>query len=254
MRATFQSITALLTLWLGLTLPGAAQDITSQFNIQSEIDRLKSSPQDTAVYHYNLGTLYYHMRQFGLSAAHLDKARHLDPWDSDIRANHALATKRSQAFSDLGPLEWLGDHPLLVQLQGISGIFGLVALLFWFKSYLRSRRLWFVIARPAGWFGILVFGSMVFFAAAGVFSNSRPHAYTLSDIGVRSGPAESFMKLKHLESGAKVRFLGRTATDSQSLNDANVSGTPGIPPETWVQVLYDKKDVGWLPVKALLRI
>jgi hypothetical protein len=132
-------------------------------DIQDEIRRLKENPQNSAAYHYDLGTLYFQARQHSLSAAHLDKAMHLDPWDADIRNNRTVAVKKASAFQNMNLLETIGDHPLLIQLQGVSGVFALVVLLFWFKAYLRSRRIWFVFARPVGWFGLFVFASMTFF-------------------------------------------------------------------------------------------
>jgi len=210
------------------------------------LEILKSQPEPTARFHYNIGTVYYHLGKLGLAVAHLEKANHIQPHDLQTQRNLKLARQNlSTALGgkvELDPssswIEQLADRVNLDEMRGVLGLLGCLLLIVWIKRYRKTRRLRSTLVQPSAICTLLfLFVSLVLYVAERS-SQATPPAIAMDGVSLRSGPGNEFLELTKIPAGIKLRVLqkGQSSTGN----------------EPWVQVRYSSEGVGWAPESSLL--
>lgn len=219
--------------------------------LDAAVQSYLAAPADTPTYYYNLGTLYLRLQNFGKAVAYLEKAQSLSPHDTDIQFNLkaaqvALGHRIGPDHLDLSSnwSETVADRVSLDEVRGAIGVFGLILVAFWTRSYRRNRRILRTLLAPSGIVGLIGFGLIV-----GLYFTERmalPSAVALEKATIRSGPGEKFTELGQLQPGVKIRLTGVEAPASAE------SGASGNSAAIWKQVRYSADGIGWTPAPSLL--
>ena len=255
----------------------AAKNLYDSQKFQDSLIALQGKPLDNANYYYNLGTSYYKLTQIGPAIAYLEKANRLRPHDSDTRYNLSIARAalgQTIGVDKLDPasngLDQLAAQLSLDEVRVLLGFFGMLVLLVWLRTYLKTRSLRKVFMTPhlraragEGQSGAS-FAPMTPLAIAGLvgllliscifglekWASTTPAAVSLHRHSVRSGPGERYSELAKLEAGTQLRIL---PTSSEASTDLSSTGqdTPGKT-ETWQQVRYSHDGIGWVKMSSLL--
>jgi tetratricopeptide (TPR) repeat protein len=241
-----------LLLLLGILLNPAAQadgfeDLRKAYDSQAyaqAIEALKSHPDGSPEYYFNLGTLYFRLNDFGSALAFLEKADRLAPAQGDIRHNLALARAaveskysagRVDAASDA--LESATDALTPGQVYAFAGVLLLVAAWILGQAMRTARTARALAKEPLAWAAA---GVMLLSAAslgAKALGDAHPAAVAVRSEVIRSGPADHYLNLGALEPGLHVRYLGRGARTQK---------------EDWIQVRFGATEVGWIPRDSVL--
>lgn len=208
--------------------------------------RANKGEDDSAAYHYYLGTAYLQSGAAGKGRAHLEKAFQLNRKSSAITQNLEAAKARlSQVLGDqkIDPasnvLEVMADRLSREELRTMIGFLGALTVGLWLRTYSRRRNAKAVFASGPG-----IFASTLFFILVLLFLVERagrvaPALIVLDVSSVRSGPADSYLELARLDAGAKIRW-------TQGLNVS--SG------EEWLQVRFSEGGLGWIPRSKVLQL
>ena len=208
---------------------------------------LTENPLPTASYYYNLGNIHYRLGKYGQATAFYEKANRLHPHDPDIQ--HNLKLSRSTLSQVLGQetlspssswLESMADNIPPDEVRGILGVVAFIVLLFWTRSYLKTKKFKATLLRPSGYLGLIAFFITVSLYAAQRVAQSNPPVICLEEQTVRSGPGDHFLALAKINQGVKLRFVGQSAQGSSD------------PSETWQQIRYAPDSIGWIRASSLL--
>ena len=226
--------------------PNEVLELASSQHYAEALAALRRAPErwPPAAYHYNGGTLHYHLHQPALAVAHLEKAARLAPHDPDIHANlrqARAAFERTEPGIVLDPAshawERIADRVPLEEIRACLGLTLLLSLLFWTRTFWKTRRLRTALAHRLGILGAGGFLITAMLYGIERWSASHPPAICLEDLSIRSGPGRHYMELGRAQAGTKVRLYDAQATE----------GT-----ETWRQIRFTTQEIGWFPVRALL--
>jgi tetratricopeptide (TPR) repeat protein len=200
---------------------------------------LKTSGVAAEVY-YNLGNCYYKMDEIPLAVLNYERAFLLDPGDSDIRANLALA--RGKTIDKVVPpsemffVTWWRNLTNCMDLNGWAtlGIVSFVLMLLGVLLYMFVTPLW---ARKLGVYGAMVMFVVMVIANLAAISQhiglkNRNTAIIMAPaITVKSSPSETSTDLFLIHEGSKVEIL-----------DASM--------KEWMEVKFEEGKQGWIPVNA----
>ena len=252
---------AILTVFaLGFTQPVFAvtssnrsidwENANSSFNSENwtqALTELLASPSlNDSSYYYNLGTTYYHIGNFGLAVAFLEKANRIRPHHPDIQTNlrlarHSLSNKIGQGRLDPASLwfEHLADQISFDEVRATLGFLLLLLVLVWMRAYSKTHRIDKVFFHPAAYLGTAALGITFGMYLIRLWANSHPCAVLLETQAIRSGPGQHFQLLGEAEIGSKVRILGPVNQQHEST-------------ELWNQVRYSSDGIGWISSKSLI--
>lgn len=220
----------------------ALSELVQQGKFTEAYELLKGSPEPTASYYYNLGTLGLRAGKSGEAYAALLKASALSPNDPDISANLEIAknifSRALGSESRLDPAgNWaheLSTHVSLSETRGVLGALGLLLLFFWARSYIKKRNLFQMFRDPASVFcGIGLLLTMSIYGVIRYSEQSSP-VVVARVAELRSGPGERFSALGKIDAGITVRLEAPSPT-----ND-------------WYQVRYGPEQIGWIPCSSVL--
>lgn len=217
---------------------------------------LLESPQPSAPFYYNLGNIYFRLEKYGLALAYFEKAWHLAPFDSEVRHNFKLSLERMKAFtgrsftdfSASGPIERFDETLPLPELAGALGLLSFFFLIYLTLSYRKNRNLIHVLTLPSGLAASLSLTGVILFSTLHWIAQMDPALVLMHDAIIRSGPGPHFLELSEGFSGMKVRAIKKT-TVTHSVNSTSSEKNEG---ETWYQVRYGPKEIGWIQESALL--
>lgn len=249
-------ITALL-LWGTLPTPCQAassspawdkiHSLAAAGNIAEALELAKGREPKDATYHYNVGTLYFRLEKFGLAVAHLEKADRLRPHDPDIRVNLVLSRDslgralggQTQLDPASSPVEMIADNVQIEEVRGTFGVFAFILILFWIRSYRKTRSLRITLLKPTGVLGILALLITASLYGIQRWSDTHPPVVLLEKQTLRSGPGENYLELARFEAGVKLRMTGESAQAEDGGN--------------WQQVRFSEEgDVAWVRESSLL--
>lgn len=204
-----------------------------------------------SVYYYNLGTLYFRLGRVGTSIAYLEKANRLSSRDPEIKTNLEFARQflspKITAIQFEDPSTWtevLADQGTRDDVQALCALFGLIALMLWSRTYLKTRSLKKVFTSTPGALASTTIALILGFNLLQLlYQSSQPGICTAKET-VRSGPGNHYPDMAMIEEGMKVRVLG---SPIQSTGEASQ-------PETWQQVRYADDRIGWMKASSLLTI
>jgi tetratricopeptide (TPR) repeat protein len=209
-------------------------------NFQQALEALRTQPENSAAYFYNLGNVYYRLGQYGNAVADFEKANRLKPRDSEIHGNLLMA--RSQLARTLGEdrldpasswLERVTDYAPMDEIRGALGLIVLLVSLYWLRIYSRSRSLKRTLSQPAGVAGLIAFAlTACIYSAERLATSTTPAAVVERQI-IRSGPGDQYQELTRVEPGMKLRALGPVNGD-------------------WRQVRYTQDAIGWIRSSSVL--
>ena len=227
------------------------QQLEKKGDWKTALELLKSQPSENPSHFYNLGTLYLRSGEPGLAVAWLEKANFREPHNPATQQNLLLARKELE--KKLGaPLDsasnWIesvADRVPIDEIRGALGLLGCIVVLFWMRSYLKTRRIRQTLMQPAAILSILGFSITLGLYAMERYAAAHPPACLIKKEVIRSGPADRYLELAQLHEGAKVRIIG-----SGSGSDANAEGTPAA--EAWMQIRFADSSVGWVRASSLL--
>lgn len=201
---------------------------------------LKNEGVAAEVY-YNLGNCYYKLDEIPLAVLNYERAFLLDPGDSDIRANLALA--RGKTVDKVVPpsemffVTWWRDltNSMSTGEWTMVGIAAFVLMLLGVLVYMFVRQL---TARKIGIYGAMVMFAVVVIANLAAISQHldqthRNTAIILAPaITVKSSPSEKSTDLFLIHEGSKVEILDGSMSE-------------------WKEVKFEEGKQGWIPVSAL---
>ena len=192
--------------------------------------------------YYNMGNSYYRMGQIGSAIRYWEKARRLEPRNSGV--NHNLALARLQITDKMVipkaflpfQLWWdmrdgLGVAPAF-RLSGF--ILFITTLLIFIPVFLKSG------VKTRKWTTPLVvisFIGFVFFLSLSLDGRryNRTHQFGIllkKQVEVKSAPRDESNTLFMLHEGSKVRILNQSGTD-------------------WIEISYFDDKVGWIKSKEI---
>jgi hypothetical protein len=220
----------------------AAQEAAQAGDFADAEKQLRAAPQESANFHYNLGTIAARQGKWGIAVAHLEKANHLRPHHSSTQNNLRIA-RRSLARSG-GPAEadldrastWLesvADQVALNEVRAVLGMIGILLAFVWMRQYRKTRSLRATFFQPAGLIAMVALLITATLYAAERLASSHPAAVVLDSIVIRSGPGAQFTELAKLDAGIKIRVTGTRDQD-------------------WLQVRYGPREIGWVSASSLL--
>ena len=191
--------------------------------------------------YYNLANCYYKMDKIALAVLNYERANKLNPGDSDIRTNLALA--RGKTIDKVTPpsemffVTWARNimYMFAVDTWAKIGVvaFALMIVLALIYVLMNDVRL-----RKAGFFGALLMLLVVIVAnvSAAVQKYSARHnlsAIVISpSVAVKSSPSNSSTDLFLVHEGTKLM-----------IEDNSMSG--------WVEVKLEEGKIGWIPVETI---
>lgn len=224
------------------------------------LEYLTTDPDFSASYYYNLANVHFRLGHTGRAVAYFLKADRIDPFDTDVRANLAVARKRlarTSGTADLDPassaLERLGDRVPDSLGLALASLLLVVAAWIWILRYRRLRSSPSSIrdsfCREGGWAGIALTALAAIALTADQVSDWAPAAAVLEAHAVRSGPGEHFLDLGRVTPGLKVRATSKAARRSISSKSSQGGGNVS---KTWRQIRFGKEAVGWVPESILL--
>ncbi|MGK5082228.1 SH3 domain-containing protein [Bdellovibrionota bacterium FG-1] len=209
-------------------------------NYDEALHSLRSHSAESAPYFYNLGTVFFQLKQPGSALAYLEKANRISPHDPQIQSNLQLAQAtlgRLIGIDRLDPassaVESMTDRVSINEVRGTLGMLGLLVALLWLRTYLRTRKLKEALLQPAGFIALLGFALTGGLYLAQRYAHAHPPTYVLEQVFVRSGPGDQFVQLSQLEAGVKLRRMGPEQ-------------------EGWSQVRYSQDGIGWVRSSSLL--
>lgn len=267
----FLSIFFLAPECFALSSPGNSWSEVNQLVKAGKFDEayqlLRSRPEASGTYYYDLGTLASRLGQTGPAVAYLEKANRILPHDPDIQHNLNIArdtlggvigTDRLDPASTW--MEQVADHIAMKELRGALGLISLLLALYWIMSLLRNQSLKRILLSSSSKLGCLALILVLALYGMEREAEDHPAAVVLSRQTVRSGPGESFSELGQVDSGAKVRLLGpRAPASSPDQEDERIlnatlgeSRPPAQSSTTWLQVRYTSDNVGWIPASELV--
>lgn len=233
---------------------GVAQALYEKGSYNEALRELQTHPGETASYFYNLGTLLFKMGRAGQAVAYLEKANRMSPHDPSIQQNLRIArASLSQVIGaeKLDPssswIESLVDRVPLDETRGTLGLMVFVVLLFWTRSYFKTRSLQKTLIQPAGYLGMLGISLVLALYAAQRYSEGRPPAIAIDRQTVRSGPGDQYLELAQLEPGVKIRLLQEGTESAAAGSPVPSSGSP-----KWWQIRYGTDSVGWVRASNIL--
>ena len=198
--------------------------------------------EDSALY-YNLGNAYYKQGELGWAILYYRRAQHLEPRDSDVANNLAVARSQTldQLESDEGILTnfvqiaeaWLTLREasiLALVLWFFIGLFAVIAIL---SGRLRRFSLWAIFAVAV----FLIIGLISMANRYYLQQTAPPAVIVAQEIDITSGPggAEQYLVEFNLHAGAEVQLL---------------ESRPG-----WRRIALPGNDFqGWVPAEAVISI
>lgn len=228
---------------------------------QNALQVLQAEPNDSAIYYYNLGTIYARLDRPGLGLAYLEKAKRLNPSDPDIQYNLSwVQSKLSQLIGEdrLDPTSSSIEQSIEIfqypKIQFTLSIFTLIFGILWIRVYLSKRNLKQAIREPLGTLSLL--GMTLIGIVLGMcrWSNSQPIAVCIEKTAIRSGPGNHFIELSRADEGTKLRLLGPEVQAHAETTPSSPSTAQSSPKELelWRQVRYSQEGVGWIRASGLL--
>lgn len=202
-----------------------------------------------AIYFYNLGTENYHQGKVGLAYAYLEKARTLDPSDSDIqwnteRAREALSRLlggEDKLDPSINTIAAISENFPWVWAYWILGMGCLLMTLLWAKEYKRNREPRRAVAHPFAGLSLTCLLCLFSIIAWEWQSKSSPVGICIQADLIRSGPGESYSELARVDAGVKLRFF-----------EATYQGGKGGGSDVWRQIRYSKTGIGWIRESSML--
>ncbi len=212
---------------------------------------LLAHPTSDCSFFYNAGTLWLETSPeplaSGTALAYLDRAKQCFPGDTEVFHNWHVAKSRFEKQMgvdnyDLSstPFENLVGSIPIDEIRGVTGLVLVLLVGFLYRFYRSSRSLRGLFLRkeiiPIELALLITLSVLV----ANRFATKNPSAMVLEPATIRSGPGNSYVELKKINPGFKLRTTGErhTVTEGET--------------EVWIQVRYTKEDLGWTIEKSLL--
>lgn len=230
------------------------EDLYQAGRYEDALKFLEANPSENAHYYYNLGTLNARLDNKGLAVAYLEKAHQMKPHDSDIQHNLKIsraALSRLVGEERLDPAstwpEMIADRFTLDEVRGALGVFSLILMILWTRSYGLTRNLKKTFLQPAGC--ICAFGLVFTASLYGLERTAKNHpaAVCLEHQVVRSGPGEQYLEVGQVEVGTKLRLLGPSSSDILSSEASQTSGL-------WYQTRFLPGTIGWVRASKVLAL
>ena len=191
--------------------------------------------------YYNLGNCYYKLDEIPLAVLNYERAYLLDPGDSDIRANLALA--RGKTIDKVVPpsemffVTWWRDltHCMSMNAWTILGIVAFILMLIGILIYIFVPQL---TARKIGVYGamgllVIVVISNLAAVSQHLDQTHRNTAIILTPaVTVKSSPSQTSTDLFLIHEGSKVEILDGSMQD-------------------WLEVKFEEGKQGWIPLSSL---
>jgi hypothetical protein len=222
---------------------GAWQDVkllAEQGKTEEAILTLRSHPQESSAYFFNLGTLLLTANRTGEALANLEKANRLRPHDPEIQSHLRIAKetlksvlgaeKQDPASSGL---ETLADQIPRDEGNGAIGLIALIIGGLWARAYSRHRNWVRTVTQTSGGLSLVGLALIAALYALLQVGRANPPAILVERQAVKSGPGDQFAQMSQLEAGVKVRVTG-------------------VEDQGWSQVRHEKDTFGWIRTSSLL--
>ena len=198
--------------------------------------KISESGKHSAELYYNLGNAYYKLNQIAPSIYYYEKALVLKPNDTDIKNNLQFARNMTVDAIDVMPKT--GVDRLVSSVVGVFShtvwaigsivfmvLFVVVFLLYYFSSYHRQKRLYFVLSFC---FILVAIGALLGAYKQYTLQNSNTLAIIFAkETSVTSEPNMGSQEIFQLHEGTKVNVLDTMAG--------------------WKQIRLADGKIGWLP-------
>lgn len=208
----------------------------------SVYEQLLKKGSDEVLY-YNLGNSYYRLNNIPKAILNYERALVLDPGDSDIRFNLALArSKNIDKIPEEGEMFFLTWFHSLVNTMSVDGwgncALGcfMVALLL-LSIYFFTHR---VGLRKIGFFGALIMFMIVLLSNIFAYRQkqqllNRNEAIIMNTVKIKSTPNESGTDLFILHEGTKVKIIDNSLRDWKEVSIAG--GKEGWMPAHLMEII-----------------
>lgn len=174
---------------------------------------------ESAPLYYNMGNVYYKLKEYPLSILYYEKALKLDPRNEDIKVNLEIANlavaDKIEKIPEPFYVRWWNSLKSLFSVDGWAwvSIVAFVLTLFCLYLFLMSRR---TGVRKVGFFvGLLTLLALVLSVTFAIgkhrqLSRQDEAIVTTPTVTVKSSPSVSSVDLFVLHEGSKVQILDRS--------------------------------------------
>ena len=235
-----------------LTISGEGQQLSKavadslyaaeQYQTAADIyEHLLADNGQSAAVCYNLGNAYYRLGMYAKAILNYERAVLLDPSDSDVRANLALAySKTVDKYESEGQMfytRWFEGIKDLLSSDGWAylGAASFIAFVLLLSLYIWGRR---TVLRKVGFFGFVIcfvstiVANLCAFAQRSDILAADKGIVMIPSVTVRSTPSDTGTALFVIHEGYKVNIIDKTMKE-------------------WVEISINSDKTGWVPAGAL---